>query len=209
MQCEILREQFFFFCEILLPVLSAHFCIAHWGNGFYDTTDVGFVMRPKGRAPLAQSRHLLLLTPLGPVHHCKKKLPRLVPQQWPWDSSCWNFDTLINKDLHMLLASLTALVAQLTEDCLMIMPSNKGQSELNCLGFWKKVRMITVIQIQLHASLPSKIWVQSSWACFCCWGFFVFVLMLDVFWHLSLTIFAFWLLFLSLGEFFPNDVKKK
>lgn len=46
-------------------------------------------------------------------------------------------DTLINKDLHMLLASLTAL-AQLTKDCLMIMPSNKGQSELNCLGFWKK-----------------------------------------------------------------------
>jgi hypothetical protein len=30
-------------------------------------------------------------------------------------------DTLISKDLHMLLASLTAL-AQLTEDCLMIMP---------------------------------------------------------------------------------------
>lgn len=62
---------------------------------------------------------------------------------------------------HALLASLTAL-AQLTEDCLMIMPSNKGQSELNCLGFWKKVKMIAVIQIQLHASLPSKIWVQSS-----------------------------------------------
>jgi hypothetical protein len=126
-----------------------------------DSTDVGFVMRPKGRAPLAQSRHLLLLTPLGPIHHCKKKASQAGPPAMAMGFFLLKLDTLINKDLHILLASLTAL-AQLTEDCLIIMPSNKGQSKLNCLGFWKKVKMIAVIQIQLHASLPSKIWEEES-----------------------------------------------
>jgi hypothetical protein len=113
-------------------------------------------MRPKGRAPLAQSRHLLLLTPLGPIPPLQKKASEAGTPAMAMGFFLLKLHTLINKDLHMLLPSLTAL-AQLTEDCLVIMPSNKGQSELNCLGFWKKVKMIAVIQIQLHASLPSKI----------------------------------------------------